>query len=78
MRRRGMSSDTAWMTIDRVADPARMATISGVQSAGAAEVGKPARWNQTSPAMATMLARAGAHMYPAKRPWALSTWPRIV
>ena len=44
------------MTIDRVADPARIAIIAGVQSAGAAAVGYPARWNQTRPTMATMFA----------------------
>ena len=62
MRRSGKIRDSACTMIDKVADPARIAIISGVQSAGAADVGNPARWNQTSPPMATMLASAGAHM----------------
>nr|WP_240917702.1 hypothetical protein [Phycicoccus sp. HDW14] len=58
--------------------PARMPIICGVHDPGSARTGSPAATNQPRPPMATTLATSGAQVKAAKRPLALSTWPKIV
>ena len=78
MRLSGTTSTTAWAATPRVALPATSQIIAGVQSSTPASRGFPSRRKAPSPAMLTMLASAGAHMYAVKWPRALSTWPRRV
>ena len=76
-RSEGMST-RAWAAMPSVALPPRTAIIVGLHSDTGACSGVPVTRNHVSPAMATTLARAGAHMKAANRLCAVSTCPRSV
>ena len=61
-----------------VAVPATSQIIVGVHAVTPASVGSPRTRKAPRPAMLTMLATAGAHMYAANWPRALRTWPSSV